>query len=106
MDEMIATALRERAEGDVHVERLLDAVRAGVRRQRRRRFLVGCGAAAVVATLVGAAGAVALPGRGPDTRTGGPARTAFPRPPSAGSLPTAAESPRCSAPTPGCSTST
>jgi hypothetical protein len=93
MDEMIATALRERAEGDVHVERLLGAVRAGVRRQRRRRFLAGCGAAAVVATLVGAAGAVALPGRGPDARTGEPARAEFPRPPAAGFVPTAAESP-------------
>jgi len=97
MDEMIATALRERAEGEIHVERLLGAVRAGVRRQRRRRFTVGCAAVAAVAALAGVAGVVVLPGGRPggqpEIRPGEPAAAAFPRPPSAGPVPTAAESP-------------
>jgi hypothetical protein len=102
MDEMIATALRERAEGDVHVERLLGAVRAGVRRQRRFRLVVGCGAAAaVVATLVGVAGVVAPADRQRDARTGEPALTTFPRPPAVDSAPTAAESPEVLGSDPG-----
>jgi hypothetical protein len=101
MDEMIATALRERAEGDVHVERLLGAVRAGVKRQRRRRFALGCGAAAAVVTLAGVAGVVALPGRQPGARTGAPVEAGLPRPPSAGAVPTAVESPEVLASDPG-----
>jgi hypothetical protein len=102
MDEMIATALRERAEGDdVHVERLLGAVRAGVKRQRRRRFAFGCGAAAAVVTLVGVAGAVALPGREPGAGAGAPAEVELPRPPSAGNVATAADSPEVLASDPG-----
>jgi hypothetical protein len=93
MDDLIATALRERAEGDIHVERLLGAVRAGVRRQRWRRFAVGCGAVAAVTGLLAAAGVAVAPGRGPDTGAAPPPVTAFPRPPEAGSVPTAAEVP-------------
>jgi hypothetical protein len=91
MDDLIATALRERAEGDIHVERLLGAVRAGVRRQRRRRFAVGCGAVAV-AGLVAAVGVAVAPGRGPGTVAAPPPVAAFPRPPAA-AAPTAADAP-------------
>jgi hypothetical protein len=92
MDDMIATALREHADGDIHVERLLDSVRAGVRRQRRRRFAASCGAAVVAVGLVAVAGVAALPDRRPDAVTGPPPPVAFPRPPAADG-PTAAEAP-------------
>jgi hypothetical protein len=93
MDDMITTALRERAEGDIHVERLLGAVRAGVRRQRRRRFAIGCGVSATVAALVAVAGLAVVPGRAPDTIGAPPPAAGFPRPPVAGSAPTAADVP-------------
>src|SRR5688572_1471297 len=56
MDESVRAALREHADGAVQVEELLDgARRRGVRRRRLRHALVGCGTAAAVVAVVGAA---------------------------------------------------
>jgi len=93
MDDMIATALRERAEGDIHVEQLLDAVRTGARRRQRRRFAVGFGAAAAVVALLAGAGMAALPDRRPDGRAAQPGQVPLPRPPAVVGAPTAADRP-------------
>jgi hypothetical protein len=59
MNETISAALRDHADGDIHIERLLDAVHAGARRRaRRRRSLQAFGAVVVVAALVGVTGTV------------------------------------------------
>jgi hypothetical protein len=97
MDHMITTALHAHAEGDVHVERLLDSVRAGARRQRRRRIAVGCGAALTVVALIGAVGGLVRPDPRPVPWTGAPpgvgSPVALPRPPGAPGAPTVAEQP-------------
>jgi len=69
MNETISTTLRERAEGDVHIEWLLDAVHAGARRQRRRRIALSCAAVAAVV----AAGVVTVATNGSDGPPDGPA---------------------------------
>lgn len=78
MNETISSVLREHADGDIHIERLLGAVHAGARRRRQRRLALAAGAV-VVAALVGVTGVVftrqSNPVAGP-TQDGG-----FPRPP-------------------------
>lgn len=100
MDHMIATALREHAEGEIHIERLLDAVRTGARRQRRRRLAVGCGAALAVVALIGAVALAAAPGRQPDPVTARPGPAGFPRPPAFPAVITAADAPEVLGSTP------
>jgi hypothetical protein len=90
MNEIISAALRENADGDIHIERLLSAVHTGVRRRRQRQLALGSAAGVV---LVLASLAVVLSSRQPAT-IAGPAPTAtFPRPPQVEHLPTAADSP-------------
>jgi hypothetical protein len=90
MNETITAALREHAEGDIHIDRLLGAVRAGARRRQRRRRAVAGGAVIVfaVAALVGVRGV--LPGRSP---VAGPPPAATPRPPRLDGAATVAASP-------------
>jgi hypothetical protein len=91
MTEVISAALRDRAEGDIHVERLLSAVHTGVRRRRRRR-MVGTACAVVAVAALAAAGGVVFAG----TRDA-PVRPAtagdFPRPPRVEGAPVAAFTP-------------
>lgn len=54
MTDMISATLRARAEGDIHIERLLSAVHTGARRRRRRRFAVAAAALVAVASLAAA----------------------------------------------------
>jgi hypothetical protein len=49
MSHMISATLRERADGDIHIERLLSAVHTGAR--RRRRWRLAATAACVVVTV-------------------------------------------------------
>lgn len=94
MSELISETLRERADGDIHVERLLSAVHTGARRRRRLRLAVSaCALVAVVA--VGAAGGVAFVGtRGaPDGSATPTAPQEIPRPPLADGAPVAAGTP-------------
>ncbi|MFI5915816.1 hypothetical protein [Dactylosporangium sp. NPDC051541] len=71
------TALHDRADGDVHVEELLDGARQrGQRRRTVRRTLVGAGAGALALAVVGAV--AVLPLRGGDK--GGPAQVGEPPP--------------------------
>jgi hypothetical protein len=97
MTDLISAALRERADGDIHIERLLAAVHAGARRRRRRRVAVTA-CAVVAAVAVAAAGSVAV------SRTGGapvrPAASAspgspgeIPRPPVLEGVPVASFTP-------------
>ena len=52
MNETISAVLREHADGDIHIERLLGAVHAGARRRRRHRLTLAGGALVVVAASV------------------------------------------------------
>jgi hypothetical protein len=90
MNETITAALREHAQGDIHIDRLLGAVHAGARRRQRRRRAVAGGAVIVVAVaaLVGVRGVV--PGPAP---VAGPASAATPRPPRLDGAATVATSP-------------
>ncbi|WP_433222312.1 hypothetical protein ACQP00_23120 [Dactylosporangium sp. CS-047395] len=55
MDPVFSIALRERADGDVRVEALLDgARRRGARHRRNRRLMAGVGAAIAVVAVLGA----------------------------------------------------
>jgi hypothetical protein len=79
IDDEVLAAMRERAEGGVHVESLLDgARRQGVRRRRYRQVALAVGAAAVVATTAGAVAAVPWNRAGPPPPVG----VASPPPPS------------------------
>jgi hypothetical protein len=53
MNETISAALRDHADGDIHIERLLSAVHAGARRQRRRRLAPAGGAVVALVAMVG-----------------------------------------------------
>jgi len=78
MNETITATLREHAEGDIHIDRLLGAVHAGARRRQRRRRSAG-GVALIlvaVAALVGVRGLTLH--RVP---VADPAPPAMPRPP-------------------------
>jgi hypothetical protein len=90
MNETISTALRDHADGDIHIERLLSAVHAGARRRRQRRLALACGAV-VVAALVGVTGAVST--RQPATIAGPALEAAIPRPPHVERVPAAADAP-------------
>jgi hypothetical protein len=68
MTEMIAAALRDKAEGDIHVERLLSAVHTGVRRRRRRNLLGTACAVVAVAVLAAGGGVVSSMTRGAPVR--------------------------------------
>jgi hypothetical protein len=57
MTDMISSTLRDRADGDIHIELLLAAVHTGVRR-RRRRGLAAAACAVVTAAALTAAGGV------------------------------------------------
>jgi hypothetical protein len=95
MTDLISAALRERADGDIHIERLLAAVHAGARRRRRRR-VAGTACAVVAAVAVAAAGGVVVSGTG-----GAPVRPAaspappgeIPRPPVLEGVPVASFTP-------------
>ena len=91
MTDIISAALRDRVEGDIHVERLLSAVHTGVRRRRRRR-LFGTAFAVVAVGALAAAGGVVFSG----TR-GAPVRPAsvgdIARPPRVDGAPVAAFTP-------------
>jgi len=75
MNETISAALRDHADGDIHIERLLGAVHAGARRRRQRRVAVVGAALAVVVVLASVTAATPVPR---STPVGGPAPT---RPP-------------------------
>lgn len=92
MTERISAALREKADGDVHVDRLLSAVHAGVRRRRRHRIL-GAACAVVAAAGLAAGGLAVFPVTGDAPAT--PARPEFdmPRPPLVEGAPTAVSAP-------------
>jgi hypothetical protein len=90
MNEIISAALRANADGDIHIERLLDAVHAGARRRRQRHLALACGAVVAV-VLVGLAGVTAS--RRPATIGGPPPVPALPRPPRVERVPTAVGSP-------------
>jgi hypothetical protein len=79
MNETLSTVLREHADGDVHIERLLGAVHAGVRRRRQRRLAVVCGAAVLVTASVTVT--AAAPGPDLGTVVSAPPLDAHPRPP-------------------------
>lgn len=94
MTDLISAALRERADGDIHIERLLAAVHAGARRRRRWR-ITATASAVVAAVAVAAAGSVAVSGTG-----GAPVRPAastspgeIPRPPVMAGVPVASFTP-------------
>jgi hypothetical protein len=85
IDDEVRAALRERAEGGVHVEALLHgARRRGVRRRRYRRVALAVGTAAVAVTVAGAVTAIPWHGtRAPvaggvpsPSATGGPSPSA------------------------------
>jgi hypothetical protein len=81
MTETISASLREHADGDVHIERLLGAVHAGARHRRRRRLMLASGAVVVIAAaaLAGVRSVVASRAPAP---VAGPSPAAFsPRPP-------------------------
>src|SRR5206468_2278431 len=61
MTDTISAVLREHAEGDIHIERLLGAVRTGALRRRRRRTVLTSGVTMLALLLVAVAGAT--PGR-------------------------------------------
>jgi hypothetical protein len=61
MTNLISATLRDRAEGDIHIERLLSAVHTGARRRRQRRLTMSACAVVAVAALA-AAGSVATSG--------------------------------------------
>ena len=75
MNETISAALRDHADGDIHIERLLGAVHAGARRRRQRRVAVVGAALAVVVVLASVSAATPVPR---STPVGGPVLT---RPP-------------------------
>jgi hypothetical protein len=90
MNDTIETVLREHADDDVHIEHLLTAVHAGVRRRRQRRAVLTGAALIVVAALAGVTGATPAP------RTVSPGAgwdVAVARPPVATGQPTAAKAP-------------
>lgn len=91
MNETISAVLRDHADGDVHVERLLATVYADVRRRRQRRLALTC-AVLVLAALAGVSGAMRSAPRAPDVASA-PEAT-MPRPPRVGGLPAAAGAPR------------
>src|SRR5690348_13557723 len=66
MNDTIADVLREHADDDVHIERLLGAVHAGVRRRRHRR------AALTGTTLIAVAAAAGLTAAVPEPNTVSP----------------------------------
>lgn len=78
MNERIVAALHANADGAVHIERMLSAVHAGVRRRRHQRFAIAGGAVVAVAALVGVT--VAVPVR-PAVTIAGPQTAPIPRPP-------------------------
>jgi hypothetical protein len=91
MNDTIETVLREHADDDIHIERLLTAVHAGVRRRRQRRAVLTGAALMVVAALAGVTGAT------PEPRTVSPGTGAdvdIPRPPVLAGQLTAAKAPR------------
>ncbi len=95
MTDLISTVLRDRADGDPHIERLLSAVHAGARRRRRQRLAVSACAVVTVVALA-AAGHVAFPGpRGAPDRSATPATEVnrIPRPPLVTGAPVAAFTP-------------
>ncbi len=90
MNEIISAALRDNADGDIHIERLLTAVHTAVRRRRQRRLAL-VSAAAVVLVLVSLA--AVLSSRRPATIAGPAPQATFPRPPQVERVPSAADSP-------------
>ncbi|MEU9515838.1 hypothetical protein [Micromonospora sp. NPDC048169] len=94
LDERIASALREHAEGAVDIDRLTaGAVTGGRRRLRRRRAVLG-GGLALVALLGGLAVVPGLPGVDrPFTGPAGPAASAGAAPPLMRAAPGAAAAP-------------
>jgi hypothetical protein len=91
MNDTIETVLREHADDDIHIERLLTAVHAGVRRRRQRRAVLTGAALVVVAALAGVTGATPEP-RTVSPGTGGDVD--LPRPPAVAGQLTAAKAPR------------
>jgi len=86
VNETISSVLRDHADGDIHIERLLGAVHAGARRRRQRRLALTTGAMVVAAALVGVTGVVSTrqsaPVAGPVPDHG------VPRPPTVERVPT------------------
>jgi hypothetical protein len=79
MNERIVAALHAHADGAVHIERLLGAVHARVRRRRHQRLATAAGAVVAVAALVGVTGAVPV---GAPVTFAGPQTAPISRPPS------------------------
>jgi hypothetical protein len=93
MSDPISTVLHDHAEGDVHVERLINAVHAGARRHRQRRLAAVGSAVIVVAALVGITGAMSSRQASAPVADPAPDAATLPRPPSVVGAPTAARSP-------------
>jgi hypothetical protein len=87
MNETISSVLREHADGDIHIERLLGAVYTSVRRRRQRRIASVVAAAVAVAVLLVAASAVS--GGRPATPASPPPMATVPVPPHGDATPAA-----------------
>ncbi len=91
MNTNISAVLHEHADDDVHIERLLGAVHAGVRRRRQVRTALAGGAVVVLAALVGVTGAT--PSQQPATPAAGPGPDIL-RPPGIAGMPVATKVPQ------------